>query len=171
MAKIKGQRKLNKAVAAVFADFGITGMRLTNDYGYYMTDGTIDYRITEGHVEDEWFNEYVKERFGYTVKNTFMFSILHEIGHHFTLENVYESEVLYNFCISEKERITAKMQTAGKKKSKKLEWEYFNLPDEIAATAWAVDYARHHKKKLETMWNNVQAALTEFYMKNITEEG
>lgn len=170
MAKMKGVQKLNKSITAAFADFGITKMQLTTDYGYYASNKSIDYRLTEGHIEDIWFNEFVKERFGLTVKNIFMFSILHEIGHHETIEEIYESDFLYDFCMKEKERIHKKMQKASAKKSKKLEWEYFNLPDEIAATAWAVDYIRHHKKKLETIWENVQNALVEFYALNLDEE-
>lgn len=171
MVKVKGIKKLNKAICAAFADFGITGMRLTDDYGYYLNDGTIDYRLTEGHIEDIWFNEFIKERFGYNVKNTFMISILHEIGHHMTLADIYENNFVYDFCIKEKKKITKKMKKAGKKKAKELEWRYFNLPDEIAATAWAIDYAKKNKKELKKVWENVQAALLDFYNKNITEEG
>ena len=73
--------------------------------------------------------------------------------------------------MNEKERIEAEMQTAGDKKSKKLEWQYFNLPDEIVATEWAVNYARTHRTELRELWEKVTDALAEFYAKNITEEG
>ena len=171
MDKLKGVRKLNNAITKIFEGFETGRFKLTDTYQYSMYDYSIRYRITEGHIEDIWFNEFVKERFGYTVKNTFIFSILHEIGHHKTIEDVYESDIIYNYCMNEKNRIDAEMQTAGSKKSKKLEWEYFNLPDEIVATEWAVTYARTHQSELRIIWEKVTEALAEFYEKNNVEEG
>lgn len=172
MAKVKGIKKLNKALKKAFKPFGDINMRLAADYGYYPTDDTIEYRLTEGHIEDIWFNQFVKERFGYKVKNTFMFSILHEIGHYYTIKEIRDCDIMFFFCEDEKYRIQTEMNTAkNERQCKKLEWQYFNLPDEIAATAWAVNYARENAEEVEAIWQNVLKAIHKFYAKNITEEG
>ena len=50
---------------------------------------------------------------------------------------------------------------------KKLEWQYFNLPDEIMATQWAVNYAKKHPRIVNKIWKQMQNALVEFYKANL----
>lgn len=170
MSKLKGVKKLNKAIALAFDGFGIAGFQLGKEYGFYLIDNTIDYCLVEGKIEDKLFNQFIKERFGYEVTNTFIISILHEIGHYMTLEDIYNNDFVYEFCHAEKERIDKEMEKATKKKEvKRLEYQYFSLPDELAATAWAVDYAKNNAETLNLIWEQVQTALTQFYLKNITE--
>lgn len=164
MAKVKGKAKLNKAISAQLAPFGISGATLTDEYAYYFDDESVTYKITENEVADEWFREFVKERFDFDVKYPFVFSLLHEVGHHETDDDVDGG--LYEFCAEEKERIHKEMQTADAERSKVLEWQYFNLPDEIIATAWAVRYCRKHPKKVKKMWAEMLIALQAFYIAN-----
>lgn len=168
MAKVKGIKKLNKTVSAQLSSFGISKAILSDTYAYHFDTEKITYKITKD-IEDEWFVEFVKERFDYEIKNSFIFSLLHEIGHHKANDDI--DGAVYDFCICEKERISNEMLTANNEKSKKLEWQYFNLPDEIMATQWAVNYAKKHPKKIEKMWEKMQFALIDFYGKNdITED-
>ena len=45
------------------------------------------------------------------------------------------------------------------------------LPDEIIATAWAVNYAKQHPQKIRKMHNAILNALMEFYtINNLTED-
>lgn len=168
MAKVKGITKLNKALAVAFGEFGIDKFVMNGDWAYYPEDNKITYSLIDNKIEDIWFNEFVKKRFGYKVKNTFMITVLHEIGHKMTLDDIYESDAVYKFCEAEKERISKDMENAkSEKESKKLEFQYFALPDEIIATKWAVDYIKEHEEELEEIWQNIQNALVEFYAKNI----
>lgn len=167
MAKVKGKKKLNKAVSATLKPFGIRKAKVHKEYAYFLNNSLVTFKITEGSLEDDWFIEFVKERFDYDVKLPFIFSILHEVGHHKTLEDVYANDDLYNFCISEKKRIDKEMKTLEDETlARKLEFEYFNLPDEIIATAWAVSYMKNHPKKVKKMWEKCQKALMEFYKTN-----
>ena len=102
MAKLKGIRKLNKALATAFGDFGIDKFAMNGDWAFYPNENKITYSLIENKLEDVWFNEFVKKRFGYKVKNTFMITVLHEIGHKMTLDDIYESDAVYDFCINEK---------------------------------------------------------------------
>lgn len=168
MAKLKGIRKLNKALATAFGSFGIDKFTMNGDWAFYPDENKITYSLIENKLEDVWFNEFVKKRFGYKVKNTFMITVLHEIGHKMTLDDIYESDAVYEFCINEKERIEESMEAAkSEKECKKLEFQYFSLPDEIIATKWAVDYMREHEEEVNMIWTELKKAFTEFYAKNI----
>ena len=149
MAKLKGCKKLNKAITAQFKPFGITKVIGADDYAYYFDDAIVTFRlnITDS---DEAFSKFVKERFNFEDDNIFMLSLLHEVGHHVTDDDINEN--IYNFCKQEKDRI---------------ESEIYNLPDEIMATQWAVDYIKKHPKKVRKMWNKCEKALHEFYAKNL----
>jgi len=164
MAKVKGKAKLNKAIGKELAPFGIKGAKVDTAYAYFCDDATVTFKLTENAIEDKWFIEFIKERFDYDVRFPFVMSLLHEVGHHKANDDV-DGEV-YDFCIAEKERIEREMETADDDRSKVLEWQYFNLPDEIMATAWAVAYAKAHPKKVKKMWKNMQEALLTFYEKN-----
>lgn len=162
-----GKRKLNNAVTRALCGFGISKARLSDCYSYVFEDESITYKITENNVEDEMFKDFIRERFDYEVTNPFMMSILHEVGHHKANEEIYDA--IYDFCMSEKERISREMQTANAARTRVLEYQYFNLPDEIMATQWAVNYAKKYPTRVQRMWEDIQNALTEFYKANITE--
>jgi len=165
--EVKGIKKLNKAIATNLKPFGIESAELCNEYAYIRGEDRIAYKITEGTTEDIWFAEFIKERFNYTVRYPFVMSLLHEVGHHKTDDDI--SDGIYNFCQKEKARIDKSIKRAKTEKTwKKLEWQYFNLPDEIMATAWAVEYARTHKQEIEKMWGEMREALIKFYKQNLT---
>lgn len=167
---MRGLKKLNKAMATAFEQFGIDKFVMNGDWAYYPDNNKITYSLVENKIEDIWFNEFVKKRFGYKVKNTFIITVLHEIGHKMTLEEIYESDVVYEFCMREKKRIDDEMENVkNMKQAKKLEFDYFSLPDEIIATEWAVNYAKEHEEELAETWEVVKEALFDFYAKNITE--
>lgn len=164
---MRGIKALNKAIQTEVEMFGIEKIRMA-DWAYYSTDYSIEYTLIEERVEDLLFLDFVKERFNYIPINSFMLSLFHEIGHHYTYDEATESDIIYDFCQNEKDRIEQEMQTATtKRKMKKLEFEYFNLPDEIVATAWAVDYMRNHEAEVEEMWENILKAIHKFYEKNL----
>ena len=166
MTKVKGTKKLCKAVSAQLKPFGITKARLSTEYSYVFADGSVTFKITEGAIEDIWFNEFIEERFGYHVENTFIMSLLHEIGH--AKANWEIEGAIQDFCLAEKERIAENMAESYNdfETQKILEWQYFNLPDEIMATQWAINYAKKHPKKIRKMWHKI----LKFYEKNLDKE-
>lgn len=163
MTELKGKDKLNKAISKELKPFGISSANLSDEYAYYFEDESVTFKLTSA-VEDRWFNEFVTERFNYICDVPFVLSLLHEIGHHKANDEI--EGAIYDFCIAEKERITKKMQTANADQSKVLEWQYFNLPDEIMATQWAVNYAKKHPKKIQKMWEHMKADILAFYAEN-----
>jgi len=164
MAKLKGMKKLNKTISAELKPFGISKAVCSDEYSYNFIDESVNFKLTENEIEDRWFTEFIKERFNYNVRYPFVISLLHEIGHHKANDEI--TDAIQDFCENEKERITAEMFNADEDYSKKLEWQYFNLPDEIMATQWAVTYAIKHPKKIKKMWVKMKKALMNFYKIN-----
>lgn len=164
MAKLKGMKKLNKTISAELKPFGISKAVCSDEYSYNFVDESVNFKLTENEIEDRWFTEFIKERFNYNVRYPFVMSLLHEIGHHKANDEI--TDAIQDFCENEKERITAEMFNADSEYSKKLEWQYFNLPDEIMATQWAVTYAIKHPKKIKKMWVKMKEALINFYKIN-----
>lgn len=161
----KGKKVLNKVVSNELATFGIKKAFCGNEYSYDFDSKTVTFKECENGIEDVWFTDFIKERFNYDVRYPFIMSLLHEVGHHKNNDDVVGA--VYDFCISEKERIIYESMSAeDEQTAKNLSWQYFNLPDEIMATAWAVDYARKHPKKIKKMWKKMRVALLDFYEKN-----
>jgi len=160
MCELKGMTELNLAVTKVLAPFGISKALLSDTYEYRYVDESVLFKLTE-EIEDDFFNEFIAERFNYKCKYPFIISLLHEVGHHKANDEI--EGAIYEFCIREKARICEEMETADEKRAKELEWQYFNLPDEIMATQWAVNYAIRHPKKIEKMWERTLIALKQFY--------
>lgn len=163
MSKLKGRKKLNKVVSAQIANFGVKA-KLSTEYAYYHYKSLVTYKLTET-IEDELLNSFILDRFGYKVENTFIFSLLHEIGHHKANDEIIDD--ILEFCEQEKDRINEAMKTAKDyDEIKKLEYQYFALPDEIMATQWAVNFARNNALECDVMWENIKTALFKFYEKN-----
>ncbi len=163
MTELKGKDKLNKAISKELKPFGISSANLSDEYSYYFDDESVTFKLTSA-VEDAWFNEFIAERFNYICEVPFVLSLLHEVGHHKANDEI--EGAIYDFCTTEKERIEEEMKTANADYSKVLEWQYFNLPDEIMATQWAVNYAKKHPKKIKKMWERMKVNILAFYIEN-----
>lgn len=166
MAKLKGLKKLNKRMSAQLAPFGISSAEVTNEYSYSFVDESVTFSITEGSFADICFNEFIKDRFDYKCSFPFVLYLLHEVGHHKTNDSI--DDVIYEFCINEKSRIEDTLAIAETEElAKKLHYQYFNLPDEIMATQWAVNYAKTHPQKIEKMATDCKKILMDFYKENL----
>ena len=94
---------------------------------------------------DEFFDEWYKKQNFYTPINYVLVAILHEIGHIMTkdddlLEQGYQLNEIYHFmfennCISEKE----------------LNFAYFEIPCELLATKWGVDYFLNNSQQCKEL--------------------
>lgn len=164
MSKLKGRKKLNKVVSAQLKCFGVKA-ELSTEYAYYFNKALITFKLTENTIEDELFNQFIYDRFDYKVENTFMISILHEVGHHLANDEI--DNTIFDFCMDEKDRIIEAIKnTTTYEEVQKLEYQYFNLPDEIMATQWAVNFIRNHALECDIMWEHIKTALFKFYKKN-----
>ena len=168
MAKVKGKKKLNKAIKKALAPLGVENVKLDTEWSYDFETDTLHYSLTE-YITDIWFNEYIRDTFRYIVGNTvediFLISVLHEVGHRETIDFIPDK--VYNKCLIEKGKIQTALENAETEtEMKKIEYKYFALTDENQATEWAVNYARKHRKKVKKMQKAVVEAVAKFYVKN-----
>lgn len=163
--KIKGIKALNQAIYKPLAKFGISEVSLSDEFSYIFESENITFKVTET-IEDEWFLDFIKERFDYETEISFIISLLHEIGHHKANDEI-EGDI-YNFCTSEKIRISKELEDESipAERAKELEFQYFNLPDEIMATQWAVTYSKEHPQEIKQMWEEMLPAIQNFYSVN-----
>ena len=162
--ELKGITTLNKAISAQLRSFGISKATLSDEYSYSFENESVSFKVTENGMEDKLFTQFIKERFNYE-SYPFILSLLHEVGHHKANDEI--EGAIYEFCIAEKERIALAINEATTvEEVERLEYQYFNLPDEIMATQWAVNFAKRHPKKIKTMWEKSKQALFKFYEEN-----
>lgn len=162
--KYKGIKKLNNAVSALFTPFGITSTIMDCCYSYDFEGQFITFNPFET-CEDDFFSNFVEEKFGIKDKMPILTSFLHEVGHHKTCDLLTEEEWDYSF--RRKKKIFKKIEKVkDKKRIEKIQWEYFSLPDEFMATEWAVDYIKTHPKKAKKMNAEIEKAFKEFYKEN-----
>lgn len=158
---LKARKKMDKKISAQLAPFGIRKAKYTGEYSYLFDKNTVHYKVTNNDKEDEWFRDFLKERFRYNVTSDFIISILHELGHAKANEEI--DGAIYEFCQREKARINIEMMCAEDEATgKALCYQYFNLPDEIMATQWAVDYAETHETELKEMLENITPAIEKY---------
>jgi hypothetical protein len=163
--KLKGKKELNKSISAILKPFGIRKAKLSKEYTYSFATEKVTFKITENEIEDKMFKDFVEDRFGYEVERPFIFSLLHEVGHH--KANFEIEGAILDFCLSEKKRIEQEMENAETEEEVvKLSFQYFNLPDEIMATQWAVNFAMSNPQAVVEMEEQAETALRKFYKKN-----
>ena len=164
MAKLKGMKKLNKAILSEVQRFGIKKVDCEPEFSYAWKDEKIGYKVVVDET-DNYFDEFVNDRFDFPVEYDFIISILHEVGHRKTGDDIQGD--LYDFCLAEKERLFDLIALeADEEKIKKYYFQYFNLPDEIMATQWAVNYMKKHPRITKKMMKNMGDAIQDFYKIN-----
>ena len=155
--KKKMRKRLNMAVTKEVKKFDIDKARLDDDFAFYYFDNVITFKLDSDDFEDKLFLDFAKERFNFTTDCPFILFLLHEIGHSMTENDIVGA--VNDFCLSERQRILDAVNDNPTEEEKiKLNFEYFSLPDEILATAWAIDYMRNHKKKIKKMRERLENA-------------
>lgn len=155
----KDKKKLNKKVTAfvkLFDDGVIAKLGKEFEYSFEKERVLFPLEVTDRH--DEQFSIFIKKMFGYDVPNTFMMSLLHELGHHFTGERFSEEdEELY---LVRNEEISERLLEPDC--GDQPYYDYYALPQEMAATAWAVDVYRNNEKAIQKEWKKIKKALTKY---------
>ena len=121
---------------------------LGTDFCYMTTTNSIEYTFVIGEEDDSEFQKYCNSLFPEIKADTFLWSFLHELGHHET-EDDFEEEEWYEY----QRRISSGINND----------EYFRLPIENAATTWAGEYILTHKAEIAEFWNELSSAIKTFY--------
>jgi hypothetical protein len=150
-----GKKELEKCITDFVAPFGLTAV-LDTDFAYYYANDTVTFSIFYfGAYED--FLLDAESRFPQVNGvSPFIWSLLHEIGHHETWDELTEEEIDESMQI--KESIDVDDHASR--------MTYYTCPDEYAATDWAGHYIETHREKVEEFWYKVLLALKKFYASN-----
>lgn len=129
------------------------------DFSYFYATDKIEFTIIVAEKMNDWFLEFVNNTFGVDFNDCFIISLLHEVGHHFTLDEIEDND--FNYCMDVKATLTSE--------TKEECFTYFNLEDEWQATAWAVNYYLTNKEKCDKFIIEFAEAAQEFIILNKIE--
>lgn len=161
MAELKGLDKIEEILNGFLQEWECT-VRLEPDFAYYSASNIIAYSFCCSVVSDMLFSEVINRLCPEINCDIFLWSFLHELGHHETIDNLEDSEVL--FSINEKKRIQREQEGITDTKQRiDLARQYYVLPDELAATQWAVNYMRAHTAEMQALWEELKPAIMNFY--------
>ena len=138
-------------------------VKLSDRFSYEPTDEVITFTFEENHDSNVEWKKFLKEKFNFTLtaENVFTMSILHELGHHYTVDT-FSDEVW------EKE---ATEECLGDLSGVERERAYFNMSTELAATKWAVETYNSNSPKLLRSWNHrFNCAIRHYEKKHHVEE-
>lgn len=131
------------------------------DFEFFYLSNTIVYCFVVPTVGDKIFSNYFKELGLKYDADIFLLSFFHELGHGETINDIPDEEYYYSL------RVKEYISTI---ESQPILYEiYQHLPDERAATRWAVEYINNHFKEVNDLWKKLQPAIIEFYKKNNIE--
>ena len=122
----------------------------------------IHYALYVQDYEQEWFDESVARVDSDIVCDPFLSSFFHELGHLMTAYNFTEEDWdnYFDDVVDIEDEVYTDMPL---EKLKELNFRYFNLPIERAATEWACKYMRENVNKVSKLWEELKPAILECY--------
>ena len=121
------------------------------EFAYYPAVSQITFALEVPTVFDETFMKFVTERHPDIKADVFLWSFLHEVGHHETEDDFDDDEwECYMRSIF----------------SCNDDMEYYNLPIEAAATDWAADFMRTHSSETKILWEKLQPEILAYHKEN-----
>ena len=157
------KKELNAIVTEELERFGIKKAKCSNSFECSFEKNIVYFAPAMGGIEDILYSQFLFDRFDFEDKYPFVMSLLHEIGHLKNNDDVINN--VYAFCLGEKYKIQQTLfdtDDNDKEKIKNLNYRYFSLPDEIMATAWAVNYCKSNPKDIKRMAKRFEKALNEY---------
>lgn len=158
--ELKGIEKVNQVVEDFVSQFGC-GAIMGDEFGYIYGRSIIEWSPLIGREVDDFFYSFVTKEFPEVSMNLFVWSLLHEVGHHETIDMWSEEEQAGFDSI--KEELDKRYQGED---SREACFEYFNLPDEYEATRWAAEYIQSHEVELIKFTIKMRDAVRDFYKEN-----
>lgn len=146
---------LDKNITRFVKRFGVKRAILYNEFCYDYITERIGYTIFDN--SKSLLNiMYINEKYGVDIEPySFIFPILHEIGHHVTANQVDFDIEIYLRGILELEEDFSEWVKA-----------YYNLPAEQLANEWAIDYLMKHQEECQKLQNKWYKIIYHIYKKN-----
>lgn len=135
-------KKLNKILNKFLKPFGCTAV-FGSEFSYILEYKLITY---EDHVDTpDFFTINAEARFPSAKADPFIWSFIHELGHHET-RNLFSKKHWKEYM----KIIDEGMDDVN----------YVKLPIEDAATAWAARFIEYNPKKIKKLWKRVKPFLS-----------
>ena len=137
----------------------------SSDFSYDPEDERVYFSIAFSERSDRLFREYVEKTFHFNIPHIFMISLLHEVGHFYTLHTF--SKMRLETAHEAKKLIEEALEMDDCDEIYSL---YFDLSIEKVATAWAVDYYKKNMKRCEDFYSKfVETLKAEYERIGVTE--
>ena len=167
MNNLKGIEKLEKVINNFLVPFGLTGS-FDTDFSYYYGEDKVTFSLIIPKYANQYFQEFVNSIGADIEVDIFLVSLLHEVGHSETYDDLDDMEIAYSDDIKAeiREELFAGVTEDRKKQ---LYFKYFNLPDERAATEWAIEYLKANAVQITLDWLIISDAIVDFYKTNLID--
>ena len=137
----------------------------SSDFSYDPEDDRVYFSIMVTERSDRLFKQYVSTHFHFETPSIFMLSLLHEVGHAYTLHTF--SKMRLETAHEAKKLIEEALEIDNSDEIYSL---YFDLSIEKVATAWAVDYYRANRKRCDDFYSRfLQTLKAEYERIGLTE--
>lgn len=156
--RIKGIKKLNAHMNKFLSPFGLK-CTFGGDFAYWTESDLIQYTIFLHQDSDIYFSDFIKKEFNFSVSDIFLVSLLHEVGHYYTIDDFEEDELLNDELI--KDELSNDQQITEEERN----FKYFSLPVEYAATEWAINFLKDNPS-IYHQWGIMLEHFRHFYKKN-----
>ena len=152
---MKGKRKFRNVIAKVLENFDVRVV-LGEDFSYDPETHTVYFTPFTCSV-DEFHRQWISDFLDFTVtkRNYFLFSLLHEVGHHYTMESLTDEDLEYETLCRQA------LKFSDESDNRKNE-AYFRLPSEIIATQWAIYFMKDYPRWCKKMTKRIYKALDKF---------
>lgn len=167
MKIIKGANKLENTINKFLAPFELTSC-LSSDFSYEFAKDKVNFSLIVADHAGVYFQDFIHSMWEEVTIDTFLLSLLHEVGHAETWDDLEDEDIAYSDDMKAfiQEELAAGVTEARRKE---LYFEYFNLPDELAATTWAIEYIKNNAIQLVFDWEIISNAIVEFFNTNDIE--
>lgn len=163
--ELKYDKELNNIIKKFVKPFGCK-VKMDTDFAYYPEQKLLTWSPFVMNKADRYFNEYVQDNYPDIEADIFLWSLLHEVGHHMTY-NIWSDDEFEN---AEKIKFWAETQLQEKLVTPTQErlcyLMYFSTCDEEQATKWAADYMDSHFERVEKFWKEFVDAYDIFLSEN-----
>ena len=156
---LKGINEIDNIINDFLEPFGLT-TELGTDFDYCFVEDKVHYALVIEDTSSKLFMKNAEMRFPDVHADIFLWSLLHEIGHSETLDDLEDG--VEELCMEIKEKLNEHTDWSAETRH----MIYFNCPDEEAATNWAGEYMMNHSEEVTIFWNKLRIAIHNFYELN-----
>lgn len=162
MSKIKGVSNLNNAVSYIVKKYtqAEVDCYMADEFSYSSADEEISFSLIETARTAETFCKFINKNGGKCndTFDEFTYSILHEIGHYYTLDDMNNTVYKLSHIVQ-----TLIEKVFKKTNSTKIYSLYYYLPHEIIASKYAIDF---DSRLFDKMKRELKREIICFYQKN-----